>query len=346
MAGAVRAGSAVVRVVVVGLGAVGARAARQILVPEAPSDVLLVDTAGDRASAVAASLGPAAAVASWGPAALEGADVVVLAPPSGHPGMAAAALAAGAHVVSVSDDVAEVRALLSLEEEARRRQRSVVTGAGFAPGLSCLLARHAASGFDSVDEVHVARAGTGGPACARHHHGALGGEPVDWHDGAWTARPRGSGRQLCWFPDPVGARDCYGAALPDALLLVPAFPGVARVTARVAASRRDRLTAQLPMMRRPHAEGALGALRVEVRGRRGLATDVRVLGALDRPALAAGTVAGLAATWAADGLLARAGAGGLADMVGDALRFLQELAHRGVRAASFDGAASSGAGPV
>lgn len=309
------------------------------------TELIVVDTAAERAEAVAASLGPPAAVGSWGPPALEGTDVVVLAVPTGHPAMARQALAAGCHVVSVTDAVDEVRDLLALDEEARRRERSVVVGAGFAPGFSCLLARHATTTFDSVEEVHVARAGTGGPACARRHHEALGADAVDWRDGAWTGRLGGSGRQLCWFPDPIGARDCYAAAVPDSLLLVPAFPGVARVTVRVAASRRDRLTARLPMMRRPHTEAILGALRVEVRGRRGRATDVRVLGVLDRPALAAGTVAGVAASWADQGLFCRSGAGGLAEMVVDPLPFLQELAHRGVRAAAFDGAGASAVSP-
>ncbi|HUP70464.1 MAG TPA: Gfo/Idh/MocA family oxidoreductase [Acidimicrobiales bacterium] len=326
--------------VVVGVGAVGARAARQMMVPGATTVVLVVDSATDRAEAVAASIGPPVEVTSWGPGILGDADVVVLALPDGHPAMAAAALVAGAHVVSVTDDVAEVRGLLELDEEARRQGRTVLIGAGLAPGLSCLLAKHAAAGFDRVEEVHVAKAGTGGPACARHHHAALDADGPEWRNGGWTTRRGGSGRELSWFPDPLGARDCYHAAAPDPLLLVPAFPEAVRVTARLAASRRDRLTARLPMMRRPHPEGTLGGVRVEVRGRRGLATDTRVLGALDRPAVAAGAVAAVAADWAGTGRLARSGAGGLAEMVEDPLPFLQELAHRGVRAAAFGGSDS------
>ena len=143
------------------------------------------------------------------------------------------------------------------------------------------------------------------------------------------------GRELCWFPDPVGAADCDRASLPDALLLVQAFPGVERVTARLAATRRDRLTARLPMLRKPHPEGAVGSVRVEVRGRRGSRRETRILGAMDRPAVAAGAVAALAAVEAAEGRVPP-GAGGLAGRV-DALAFLQELARRGVRAAVFEG---------
>ena len=121
------------------------------------------------------------------------------------------------------------------------------------------------------------------------------GQALDWRDGGWQRRAAGSGRELCWFPDPIGAEDCYRAELPDALLLVPAFPGVERVTARLAATRRDRFSAHLPMLRKPHPEGLVGAVRVEVRGRRAGRSEVLVLGALDRPAVAAGATAALAA---------------------------------------------------
>ena len=66
------------------------------------------------------------------------------------------------------------------------------------------------------------------------------------------------------------------------------------------------------MLRRPHPEGGLGALRVEVRGRRGSARDEYVLGAIDRPGVAAGTVAAMAAVWAAEGRLTTGSAAGAA----------------------------------
>ncbi|MDP9388495.1 MAG: hypothetical protein M3Q48_11445 [Actinomycetota bacterium] len=323
--------------VVVGTGAVGARAARQLLGAEGVEHLLLVDSDEGRMVSVAASLGAPATPAVWAPGALGPGDVVVLATPPPHLELATSAVERGAHVVSVGDAVPDVGRLLELDDLARRQGATVAVAAGFSPGYTCALARHAASGFDEVDEVHVARAGTGGPACARRHHQALTQEALDWRDGAWTSRRGGSGRELCWFPDPVGAQDCYRGGLPDALVLVPAFPGVRRVTARVAATRRDRLTARLPMLRQPHPEGLLGAARVEIRGRRGPATDVRVLGALDRPAVAAGMVAGVTALWAVGGRLARPGAGGLAELVGQPVPFLHELARRGLRAAAFEG---------
>lgn len=329
------------RVVVVGAGAVGARASRQLHASGSIERLCVIDIDRRRRDQVVASLGSPVVAADWSTGVLRDVDAVIIATEHGHRSVAEAALEAGAHVVSTADAIDEVRSLLLLDAEARERHLSVAVGAGFGPGLSCVLARHAATAFDQVDELHVAKAGAGGPSCARNHHRALRSAAIDWRDGAWQSRPGGSGRELCWFPDPIGALDCYRAGLPDALLLVGAFPGVRRVTARVAASRRDRLTSHLPMLRPPHPEGLVGAVRVEVRGGRGGSRDVKVLGVLDRPAMAAGAVAATVATWAVDGRLARAGAAGLAELVTEPVPFLQELATIGVRAAVFDGSTPS-----
>jgi len=325
------------RIAVIGLGAVGARASRQLASTEGVTEVVLRDLRAPRVDEVAASLGPLARPERGPYHRPVEADAVVLALPAGlHAETAAALVAHDTPVVSCSDATQDVEALLELGPEAEARGISVVVGAAFAPGLTCLLSRLAADGLVEVDEVHVARVGTGGPACARHHHRSLGGVAIDWRDGGWVRRPAGSGRELCWFPDPIGPEDCYRAALPDALLLVPAFPGVTRVTARLAANRRDRFTARMPMLRPPHPEGGMGAVRVEVRGRRERGREVRVLGAIDRPAVAAGAVAALSAVRAAEHRLARPGAAGLASFV-EPRPFLQELGLRGVKVAAFAG---------
>lgn len=322
------------RVLVVGAGAVGARAIRQLVERAEVDEVLVADADAARQAAVVTTTGDKAVAADERATA----DAVLLAGPCGsHAELAALHLGEGRPVVSTSDSIEDVRALLDLDAEAKVRGVTVAVGAAFSPGYSCVLARHAAATFDHVTEVHVARQGTGGPACARQHHAALTGQALDWRDGGWHRRLAGSGRELCWFPDPIGAEDCYRAELPDALLLVPPFPGVERVTARLAATRRDRFSAHLPMLRKPHPEGLVGAVRVEVRGRRAGRSEVLVLGALDRPAVAAGATAALAVRWAVGGLLP-AGAAGLG-AVADPVPFLAALAEVGIKAAVFDGTA-------
>ncbi|MEW6153633.1 MAG: Gfo/Idh/MocA family oxidoreductase [Actinomycetota bacterium] len=334
------------RAVVVGSGTVGARAGRQLLFLGHLDDVVVVDAYPARAAAVAESFGrPARAVDGNGLASLEPGDVALLATPNNHRALAEEALERGAHVVSVGDGPDDVRALLALDAAARAQGLNVVVGAGFAPGLTCVLAALAARAFERVVEIRVAKVGTGGPACGRQQQAALKGEALDWRDGQWHGRRAGSGREQCWFPDPVRGIDCYRASLADAVLLHHAFPEAERVSARLGASRRDRLAAHLPLRPKVDPEGELGAVRVEVRGAQGVALDDRVLGAVDRPAVAAGAVAAMAARWALDGRLSGPGASGLAGLV-EPGPFLAALAERGVKVAVFEGSEHGNGNPL
>jgi hypothetical protein len=217
--------------------------------------------------------------------------VVIIASGEPHAMMVSSFIAQGVSVVSTSDNLADVLALTDLDAMAKTNNAVVVTGAACSPGMSGLLVRHMARAFESIDEVHTAVHGTGGPMCARQHHDSLGGISVGWHENEWLQRPAGSGRELCWFPDPIGARDCYRFASPEPVLMQRMAPELHRITARVSATRRDRLTARLPMLRKPHAEGLEGALRVEVRGVRNGKRHVEIVGIVDRVATVAGTVA-------------------------------------------------------
>lgn len=330
------------RVLLAGCGAVGARVARQLATVDGVAAIVVDDPRTDHVDTVVRSIGSvitALGDRSWDEAKP---DVVVLALPSGHREAAERSLALGAHVVSVSDSMNDCLDLLALHERALAAGRTVVVGAGFSPGLTCVLARHAAGEFDSVTEIHVAKMGTAGPACARQHHQALRSDGKDWRDGEWVSQRGGSGRELCWFPDPIAGADCYRASLADPMLLHRYFTGASRITARVAATRRDRLTSKLPMMRPPHPEAGAGAIRVEVRGRKASMAEVVVFGAMDRPSVGAGAVAAGVVGAIASGAVARTGAGGLAELI-DPVPFLKELAQRGVKCARFEGSmASSG----
>lgn len=218
-------------------------------------------------------------------------NVVVLACPAPHAKAARRLLDAGVSVVSCSDDLDDTLAMIDLDAVARQTRQTLVVGASMSPGLSGLLVRMMSARFSGIDEAHVAIHGTAGPACAQQHHRALAGQSIGWHDGDWLRRPAGSGRELCWFPDPVGPRDCYRAELADPVIIHQGIPDLVRVTVRMSANRRDRLTARLPMLTPPHAEGGTGALRVEVRGWRNTERHVEVVGVADQVARIAGRVA-------------------------------------------------------
>lgn len=222
--------------------------------------------------------------------------VVVLAHGGPHAPLAATYITKGVSVVSVGDGLSDVLSILDLEDRAVASGTSVIAAAACSPGLSGLLVSHVKSAFESIDEVHTAVHGTGGPMCAQQHHDSLAGVSVGWHDGEWLQRPAGSGRELCWFPDPIGARDCYRFASAEPVLMQRVAPELQRITSRVSATRRDRLTARLPMITPPHAEGGLGALRVEVRGVRHGRRHVEIVGAAERVATISGAVAAATAS--------------------------------------------------
>ena len=276
---------------IVGAGVVGSRVAETLRL-FSPRQICVHDTEQIISQRLAARLSDEKSqISVVDRNAMKSAKVVVLCGPSPHFSIAKEFLDSGVSVVSTSDDIADWLNLLTLSQLALENKATLIVGAASSPGMSGLLVRHLALSFDSIDEVHVALHGTGGPACARQHHRALSGQSIGWHDGEWLRRPAGSGRELCWFPEPVGAYDCYRAELPDPLLIKRAFPELERVTGRVTATRRDRVFSRVPMMIPPQAEGGMGGLRVEVRGMKNGARLVDVIAVAERVGQVAGVVA-------------------------------------------------------
>ena len=267
--------------------------------------------------------------------------VVVLAHGGPHADVAHRCLEQGSAVVSVSDDLEDVRALTDLDDTARAAGVPLVVGAGMSPGLTGLLARMLSSQMATSDEIHLAIHGTAGPDCARQHHRALRGRAVGFHDGEWIQRPAGSGRELCWFPEPVGPYDCYRAELPSPVLLHHAFGEVDRISARVSANRRDRLTAWLPMLSPPHREGGVGAVRVEVRGTD--ETGARVTSIVGVAEMVGTAAAATAVAFVAEVLAGRVSTGvvrtGDADL--DTAGILRTISELGVRLQEFTGVPSA-----
>jgi hypothetical protein len=326
-------------VLLVGAGAVGARAARQLVETPGVSRLLVADRRRDRAELVAGAVGRTADVCEWfGDTPLpSGIDAVAAAVPGAlDVAVVRHAIAAGVPCATTSDDATGLQELLALDAEARTADVAVVAGAGLAPGLSDVLARHAADALDEVDEVTVARAGIAGPASEESVRRARRDRAAEVRAGAYELAKRRVGHELVWFPDPVGARECEPVA-PGVELLAAAFPGIEQVSARWA---EPRTRSRLRWPARDDPEGGWAAIRVEVWGRRATAREILVYGAIERTATAAGTV--LAVTTGGlvgalpDVVERRAGVHGLA-AVARPRPFLAELSARGVKSAAFEG---------
>lgn len=328
-------------VLLVGAGAVGARAGRQLVDTPGLDRVLVADRSRELAESVADTLGPTAEAVPP-PTTIDGSiDSVALALPGDATlPFARAAVAAGRPVAAVADEEAPIADLLGLDADARTAGSSVVVGCALAPGLADVLARHAANSLDEADEAHVARVGAAGESCVAALRRMRRERPLEWRDGGWASERR-LGPQLVWFPDPVGARECESVA-PGVALLRDAVPTVKHATVRAAEPPVRRPSVAL--VTRKTLDDGWGGARVEVWGWQGGTRQAVVYGVIERPAVAAGTVLAVTAARLA-GLLPDlelhtepVGALGLGALVQPA-SFLAELARRGVKAAAFEGVA-------
>ena len=282
------------RALVIGAGAVGTKVAQQLLSSNAVDKILLRDIEPEKLGVASKTLGSRVEVEHFPFPQNMDADVVVVASPRGTQLEAVKkAISLRRPTVVVSDGLSETVSILNLEKEAFELGVPVVVGTGFAPGLSCVLCAYGKTLLEQIEEIHVSKMGTGGPACALVHHRALSRMSFGWREDKWNKRLGGSGRELLWFPEPVGPQDCYHAALSDPILLHNAFPEVSRISAKMAATRRDRVTAFFPMLTPPHDEGGIGAIRVELRGSKNGVQENIVLGVSEHPALAAASVTAL-----------------------------------------------------
>lgn len=325
------------RVAVVGAGQVGAHAARHLLATDGIDEVLLHDVEADRATDLASEIGSGITAVGGPVDALFEKSVAALAVAADDVAVVAAAIEHGVASAASADDPEQLRLLLELEPAARAAGTAVIAGAGLAPGLSEVLARFAAERSDTVDEVHVSRYGTSGPACVHQRRRGTWGAVSELDDGAWVEHRAGSGRRLVAFPPPVGAHDCRRVASAVPRLLARAVPGVGRASFRDAARRLDRVTGGVPPPAGGRKLGSLGGLHVEVRARRGARAEVLVFGTVDLMAPMTGAILATATMAAAglDGEPVGPGVRGLGEVGGASV--LSELGRRGVRAARFEG---------
>jgi len=332
----------VTTVLLVGAGAVGARTARQLIDTPGLDRLLVAARAGEAARELASALGARATSVSLDGDLPDDVDALAIA----IPGRASARLAglavlARVPVAAVADDEEALAGLLALDERARKSGVLVAAGCGLVPGLSDVLARHAADGLDEADEAHVARVGAAGPECVAALRKARRDRPREWHDGAWHT-PRRLGPQLVWFPEPIGARECEAVAT-GVELLRDALPEVRHASVRF--GEPPVRHASHALITRRALDDGWGGARIEVWGWKGRVREAIVYGVIERPAVAAGTVLAVTAARLA-GLLPqvtlRTETGGVRSLgatVGPPA-FLAELARRGVKAATFEGMAT------
>jgi lysine 6-dehydrogenase len=148
--------------------------------------------------------------------------------------VAHAAIEAGVPYVSLCDDYDSARTVLVLDEAAKVAGVTVLSGMGWTPGLSNVLARKAAERFELLDEVAIAwggsAVGTEGYAVILQVLDSLSGLVPSFQRGRQVHLRAGSGREAVLFPPPVGRLNCYHLRHPEPLTLPRFLPGLRAVS--------------------------------------------------------------------------------------------------------------------
>lgn len=145
-----------------------------------------------------------------------------------------AAIDAEVPYVSLCDDYDAAQGALALDQEARARGLTMITGLGWTPGLSNLLVRQAAARLDQPRRIRIAWAASvsdaQGYAVILHTLHILTGEVPTFRAGRFQPIPAGAEPEWLPFPEPLGRVQVVHVGHPEPVTLPQAFPGVEEVS--------------------------------------------------------------------------------------------------------------------
>jgi len=350
-------------VVLGGCGDVGSHVARE-LVGSSEATIVIADYREDKAKALAGELGAKVEALYVDAndetsllAALAGADAAVgcIGPFYRYAApIARAAVRARVNYVDICDDYGPVEEILALDEAARQAGITVITGLGWTPGLTNLLARKGAAELDDVEEIKVSWAGSAadstGLAVIMHVFYAVSGHVPTYRDGAWVQVPAGSEVEVVEFPPPLGRVPVFHCGHPEPMT-IPRYLKVRNVSLKGALvpdwnNKMAALFARLGLIGTPEKnqrmarfihriEGvfrvggvpASGA-RVDVVGRKGGERRVVSFGAAETMGRITGIPAAVGARWLGEGRFPKGAYAPEGCIEPDP--FLDELARRGI----------------
>lgn len=240
---------------VIALGGAGdmcSFAVRDLARQEDVTEIMIADFDSDKASALAKELGAKcksmkvdANNESELVRAIDGYDVAV----SGigpfykyEHKVARGALEAGVDYVSICDDYDAAESVLKLDERAKKKGVTILTGLGWTPGISNVLARMGADRLDDVEEIAVAWGGSAsdseGYAVILHTIHIFTGFVPSFQHGRKKMVQAGGDREKVVFPEPVGEMYVYNLGHPEPVT-IPRFINVKNVTLKGGLSEEE-----------------------------------------------------------------------------------------------------------
>jgi saccharopine dehydrogenase-like NADP-dependent oxidoreductase len=130
-----------------------------------------------------------------------------------------ATLEAGVDYVSVCDDNDAVSAVIQMDRTARDKGRKVLTGMGWTPGLSNILARKGYDALKKTESIRIYWAGSAGDstglAVTLHAIHIFSGLVPSYQRGKTVEIKAGSEKEVVEFPLPLGRVHTYHLGHPE-----------------------------------------------------------------------------------------------------------------------------------
>ena len=148
--------------------------------------------------------------------------------------LAACAIEAGVHYVSIADDYDAYLDVITLDDAARRAGVKILTGFGNSPGITQVLAAKGYHALDRPRRIHInwcAGAGESvGASNLMHLFHIFEGTTLQWQDGKEIRVQTGTAPKRVRFPEPIHDAIVYYTGHAESVSLPRNLPGLEEVT--------------------------------------------------------------------------------------------------------------------
>jgi len=145
-----------------------------------------------------------------------------------------AAIEAGKPFLDICDDYDGAEQSLELDEKAKKREVTCITGLGWTPGLSNILALKGYQELKGGDEIKIywlgSAADSKGLAVVMHVFHAMTGEIPQYLEGKLKMVKAGSEKESVFFPEPFGEHPTYYTGHPEPVTIPRYLEGLKTVT--------------------------------------------------------------------------------------------------------------------
>lgn len=136
--------------------------------------------------------------------------------------------------VSICDDYDAYLSAITLDNQAKSANLTIIAGLGNSPGITNLLAKKGYYSMDKPERIEINWAGGSnediGPANIKHVLHIFSGYTLQWRDGKEVRIKTGTDRKIVEFPQPMGKLPVYITGHAESVSIPRNLPGLKYVS--------------------------------------------------------------------------------------------------------------------